>query len=81
MNNNKEDIFKLINLPDDDSLDINYIQVDGYKKTIHISRQPSATFCDECGARMHSKGIYKRTLNHQILQDTTTLDIILSQRK
>lgn len=30
---------------------------------------------------MHSKGIISRTLNHQILQDTTTLLIKLSQRR
>ena len=30
---------------------------------------------------MLSKGIYKRTVNHQILQDSTTLNLIIHQRK
>ena len=81
MNNKNEDILKLLNLPNDESLEIECVEVDGFIKTIHISRKPVATYCDECGARMHSKGIYKRTLNHQILQDTTSLEIVLSQRK
>ena len=81
MKNKNEDIFKLLNLPYDETLSIDFVEVDGYHKTIHISRKPIPTYCDECGARMHSKGKYSRTLNHQILQDTTILDIILSQRK
>ena len=81
MNNKNEDILKLLNLLNDESLEIKCIQVDGFIKTIHISRKPFATYCNKCGSRMHSKGIYKRSLNHQILQDTTTLEIVLSQRK
>ena len=81
MNNKNEDILKLLNLHNDDSLNIDHVELDGFIKTIHISRKPIATYCDECGAKMHSKGIYKRSLKHQILQDTTILKIILTQRK
>ena len=65
MNNKNEDILKLLNLPNDDSLQIESVDVDGFIKTIHISRKPIATYCDKYGARMHSKGIYNRRLNHK----------------
>jgi len=81
MNNNNEDIFKLLNLPNDGSIKIHEITISGNVKTIHLSRDPHPTYCDECGHRMLSKGIYKRKINHQILQDTTTLNLIVHQRK
>ena len=79
--NNNEDIFKLLNLPIDGSIKINEVSVSGNIKTIHLSRNPRPVYCDECGHRMLSKGIYKRTVNHQILQDSTTLNLIIHQRK
>lgn len=79
--NNNEDIFKLLNLPIDGSIKINEVSVSGNIKTIHLSRDPRPVYCDECGHRMLSKGIYKRTVNHQILQDSTTLNLIIHQRK
>lgn len=79
--NNNEDIFKLLNLPNDGSINIDDVIVDGNKKTIHLSRDPVPTYCDVCGSRMYSRGIYIRSVNHQVLQDTTLLNLIIRQRK
>lgn len=79
--NNYEDIFKLLNLPNDGSINIDKVITDDKTKTIHLSRNPIPTYCDVCGARMYSKGIYKRKVNHQILQDSTHLNLIIHQRK
>lgn len=79
--NNYEDIFKLLNLPNDGSINIDKVITDDKTKTIHLSRNPIPTYCDVCGARMYSKGIYKRNVNHQILQDSTHLNLIIHQRK
>ena len=38
-------------------------------------------FCPSCNARMHSKGIYKRTVKHPIFQDSTLLNLIIRQRR
>lgn len=37
MNKNNENIFKFLNLPYDETLQIDYISVNGYCKEIHIS--------------------------------------------
>lgn len=78
---NNEDIFLLLNLPNDGDIQIDDVVLDGDTKYIHISRKPIPTYCPVCGSRMHSKGIYKRTVNHQILQDKTRLVLIIHQRK
>ena len=79
--NNYEDIFKLLNLPNDGTINIDDVIVKDKEKTIHLSRNPVPTFCEICGYRMHSKGVYKRKVNHQILQDSTHLNLIIHQRK
>lgn len=79
--NNNEDIFLLLNLPNDGNIQIDKVSIEDNIKTIHISRKALPTYCPVCGARMHSKGIYKRTVNHQILQDKTKLVLIIHQRK
>lgn len=81
MNNKHEDIFKLLNLPNDGSIEIKEIVIEGNTKTIHLARPPKIMFCEDCASRMHSKGINKRKLNHQILQDSTILNLVVHQRK
>lgn len=81
MNNKHEDILKLLNLSNDGTIEIIDILVQDNVKTIHLSRSPKLMFCEECGCRMHSKGINKRKLNHQVLQDSTELNLIIHQRK
>lgn len=66
--NNNEDIFLLLNLPNDGNIQIDKVSIEDNIKTIHISRKALPTYCPDCGARMHSKGSYKRTVNHQILK-------------
>ena len=81
MSNNNEDIFLLLNLPNDGDIQIDDVIVDSNTKFIHISRKAIPTYCPICNSRMHSKGIYVRTVNHQILQDKTKLVLIIHQRK
>ncbi len=81
MSNNNEDIFLLLNLPNDGDIQIDDVIIDGNTKFIHISRKVIPTYCPICSSRMHSKGIYVRTVNHQILQDNTKLVLIIHQRK
>lgn len=38
-------------------------------------------FCPNCGCRMHSKGMYARTVNHPVLQDSFKLVLVVHQRK
>ena len=79
--NNNEDILKLLNLPTDGSIKIDKISIEENNKIIHLSRDPKPAYCEACNHRMYSKGIYKRKVNHQILQDSTTLNLVIHQRK
>lgn len=78
---NNEDIFLLLNLPNDGTIQIDDVIIEDGIKYIHISRTPFPTYCEKCHSRMHSKGIYIRTVKHQILQDTTKLILCVHQRK
>lgn len=79
--NNYEDILKLLNFPNDGTINVDDVIINDKVKTIHLSINPVPTFCDVCGYRMHSKGVYKRNVNHQILQNSTHLNLIIHQRK
>lgn len=74
-------LFKLLNIPDDDSIIINDVEVISDTKYVYISRPSIPTYCPNCSCRMHSKGIYKRKVKHPILQDGTCIIFIVSQRK
>ncbi|RJV74512.1 ISL3 family transposase, partial [Eubacterium sp. OF10-16] len=74
-------IFKLLSLPDDGSISIDNVEVAGDTKYVYISRPPITTYCPNCSCRMHSEGIYKRKIKHPILQDSTCIIFIVSQRK
>ena len=74
-------IFKLLSLPDDGSISIDNVEVAGDTKYVYISRPPIPTYCPNCSCRMHSEGIYKRKIKHPILQDSTCIIFIVSQRK
>ena len=78
---NKNDLFIALCIPFDESVTIEKIEVVDDVKYVYISREPLPTYCDECGERMHSKGIYTRKINHPILQDSTKVILIVSQRK
>ena len=80
---NKHDIFALLNIPNDFSINIDDIIDDPYSFTryVYLSRPAVPTFCPECGCIMHSKGIKVRTVNHPIYQDNTRLILKVSQRR
>lgn len=81
MSNNFHDLFQLLNLPDDGSFLLSDIHCSGPEKSLTISRPPVPTFCPLCHSRMHSKGIYTRSISHPVFQDGSSLLIKLRQRK
>ena len=80
---NKHDIFALLNIPNDFSINIDDIinDPDSFTRYVYLSRPAVPTFCPECGCIMHSKGIKVRTVNHPIYQDNTRLILKVSQRR
>ena len=70
MSDNFNDLLLILNLPTDGSILISKVEVHEDTKFIHISTSPSPVFCPNCGCRMHSKGMYARTVNHPVLQDS-----------
>ncbi len=79
--NEYEELFLFLNLPNDGMIKIDKVEEMNNVKYVHISRIAQNTYCDICGCKMHSKGIYTRKVNHQILQDNTKLYLIVHQRK
>ena len=77
MENNIIELFDL----KDDNLIITNIEIKDGRKIIYAQKKLRHEFCPICSSRMHSRGIYKRTINHPILQDGYQLQIVLSQRK
>ena len=78
---NESDLFTAFCIPYDQSVHIDKVVVEGDIKYVYLSRSPIPTFCDECNSRMHSKGVYVRKINHPILQDSTKVILVVSQRK
>ena len=76
----KNDIINLLNIKDE-NLIITNIEVNQGIKTVYIEKKLKPEFCPICSSRMHSKGIYKREINHPILQDGFRLSLIVNQRK
>ena len=79
--NEFNDFLSLLDFSFDDSIDIINIEIIDSIKTIHFIKKLSPMFCPSCNARMHSKGIYKRTVKHPIFQDSTLLNLIIHQRR
>lgn len=71
---------KLLNLKDSD-LEITNIVVVGHTKEIYIQKILSPHHCPLCQNRMYSKGIYKRSVNHPVMQDGFRIKLIVSQRR
>lgn len=74
------DIIKLLNL-EDENIIIEKIDVVNMEKIITISKPLTPMFCPICNCRMHSKGIYPRTVNHPVMQDGYTTTLNLNQRR
>ena len=77
MNN---DIIKLLNIKD---AGINVISVreTTTTRTVELEKEPGFHYCPVCGCRMYSKGIYKRKVNHPIMQDGLRLILQVNQRR
>lgn len=71
----------LLDISNDDSFYIDHTEIDDEIKLIHIYHKLQPVFCPRCAARMHSKGIYTRKVNHPILQDGSKFMLIVHQRK
>ena len=83
-NSNKFEINELLQLLDfnmDDSIEVIDFEIQDSSKTIHFRKKLVPVFCPSCSARMHSKGIYKRSVKHPIFQDSTVLKLIIHQRR
>ena len=78
---NKNDLFILLNIPADDSIDIDDVHEDNGLKHARISRKVTIQFCPDCHARLHSKGLKHRTVKHPIYQDGTFLILHVEQRR
>ena len=81
MTNDYHDYFSLLNLPDDGTVIITDVTVSDNIKHVYLSRPASPVYCDNCGCRMHSKGIYTRTVNHPVFQDHSQLILHVDQRR
>lgn len=77
----ENDIIKLLNIKDDNTIVITKIEVIDATKFVYIEKKLVPVFCPICSSRMHSKGIYKREINHPVLQDGYQLKLIVNQRK
>lgn len=75
------DIISFLDFNPNDEIEILDISIFELTKYVEIRRKLIPTFCPLCGHRMHSKGIYKRHINHPILQDGYNIVIILHQRR
>lgn len=74
------DIIKLLDLKDSDLI-IDGPVIKKNKKILTVTKKLEPVFCPVCGSRMHSKGIYTRTVNHPVLQDGYQLILELKQRR
>ncbi len=61
-------ITELLSL-EDSNIIVSDIQTEGSRKTLTLETAPSTHFCPQCGFRMHSRGVKKRSIAHPILQD------------
>lgn len=81
MNDDYHTYFELLDIPDDGSIIIDKIEVTDNIKHVYLYRAPTPAYCEICGSRMHSRGLYQRTVNHPIFQDKTRLLLHLNQRR
>lgn len=63
-----DNIIKLLN-PEDYDLIVDGPVITGGKKVLALTKELVPIFCPICGTKMHSKGIYTRTVNYPVLQD------------
>ena len=73
-------ITQLLDLEDSDIV-ISETRIEGVRKIITLETHPDTHFCPQCGFRMHSRGIKKRSISHPVLQDGFELYLVLKQRR
>lgn len=81
INNEKINFMSLLDFSNDQTIEVIKTESQDSTKYLHIRKKLLPTFCPSCGSRMHSKGIYKRTVKHPIFQDSTLLVLVVHQRR
>jgi transposase len=76
----EDNIIKLLNFEDSD-LEVVSLVTNRNQRILTIRKKPVPHYCEICGFRMYSKGIYERTVNHPILQDGMPLILKVQQRR
>ena len=75
-----DNIIKFLNLEDSD-VELVDQRIESKRRIVTIRKKLAPHFCPVCSYRMHSKGIYPRTINHPIMQDDLQLVLIVHQRR
>lgn len=75
-----DNIIEFLNLEDSD-VEIVDQRIENKRRIVTIQKILYPHFCPVCSYRMHSKGIYPRTINHPIMQDKLQLVLIVNQRR
>ena len=75
-----DNIIKFLNF-EDDALEVLDQKVEKGRRIVVLQKKATPHFCPVCSYRMHSKGIYPRTINHPVMQDGLQLVIIVNQRR
>ena len=51
------------------------------QRVVTLQKKLTVMYCPICSHRMYSRGIYKRVINHPVMQDGMQLVLILNQRR
>lgn len=70
-----------LQLKDSSDLITKILPSDASTVVLQLEKPIAAKFCPFCNFRMHSKGVYERTVKHPLLQDGRLLILKLKQRK
>lgn len=65
---------------EDPSIRILAVKTTKSQRIVDLERIPYVHYCDACGSRMYSRGVYVRTVNHPIMQDGLQLTLRIHQR-
>lgn len=76
----KYDITDFLDLKDS-GIEIVSVETTKAQQIVTLEKTRMIHFCDACGCRMYSKGVYVRTINHPIMQDGCRLVLKVRQRR
>lgn len=74
------DIIKLLGLKES-GINILSVKETTKTRTVALEKVITAHYCPACGCRMYSKGVYRRKVNHPIMQDGLQLILEIHQRR